>query len=65
MFEMVKVESIFDREEPFRDYKSACDGETWIIKYYDRKGKLLKTFEGYMYGRDNIEKVIKLLYSRV
>ena len=65
MFEMVKVESIFDREEPFRDYKSACDGETWVIKYYDRKGKLIKTFEGYMYRKEKIEKVISLLYNQV
>lgn len=65
MFEMVKVASIFDREGPFNDYKSACDGETWSIKYYDRHGKLIKTFEGYIYGKENIEKVIKLLYSKV
>ena len=65
MFEMVKVVSIFDRQEPFRDYKSACDGETWVIKYYDRKGKLIKTFEGYMYRKEKIEKVISLLYNQV
>lgn len=65
MFEMVKVASIFDRQEPFRDYKSACDGETWVIKYYDRKGNLIKIFEGYIYGKENIEKVIKLLYSNL
>lgn len=64
MFELVHIVSILDREVPFKDYKSACDGETWIIKYYDRKGKLLKTFEGYMYGK-RLEEIFNALYLKV
>lgn len=64
MFELVHIVSILDREVPFKDYKSACDGEVWVIKYYDRKGKLLKVFEGYMYGK-RLEEIFNALYLKV
>ena len=65
MFELIHIVSILDRETSFKDYKSGCDGDVWEINYYNRKGKLIKTFEGYIYGKEKIEKVISLLYNQV
>ena len=43
-----------------------CDGNAWAIEQYDEKGKILRSSGplGYIYGKEKIERIIKLLPRR-
>ncbi len=43
-----------------------CDGDAWAIEQYDEKGQIIRSSGplGYIYGKEKIERIIKMLPRR-
>lgn len=56
-----KVVSILNAMKNMKDDNSAEDGSAWNLSYYDKSGKEIENYNGYIYNNKKLQELVKIL----